>query len=148
MGVLTLIFALVARNKTAQNIGLGLIVMTCALAWPVTHYGTNAYEHIRDLSDDVGVDVLDEHMGRAEKWIYVFYATAFSGVIALISRKKFPRAATPLVMLTLFFGVASLGAGAWIAKSGGQIRHPEFRNSSTSLGTHDQKTNHEPDLNK
>ncbi|MEO6181921.1 MAG: hypothetical protein ABIP71_02205, partial [Verrucomicrobiota bacterium] len=127
MGILALASALVARNKTAQVIGLGLVIIACASVWPVTHFGTSAYKHVRELSDEAGVDALDEHMERAEKVVFFFYATALLGVVAIVSRRKFPRAATPLAVTTLLLGVASLGAGGWIAKAGGQIRHPEFR---------------------
>ena len=140
MGVLALGAALLARNKTAQIIGLGLVIIAAASAWPVAHFGQNAYKHVRGLSDDAGQDALDEHMERAEKVIYVFYATALIGVVALVTRKKFPKAATPLAMVTVVMGVASLGAGGWISKAGGQIRHPEFREASAAsinVGPHE-----------
>ena len=132
MGILALGVALLARNKTAQTIGLGLVIVAAASAWPVVHYGQNAYKHVRGMSDDAGTDALDEHMGRAEKVIYVFYVTAFLGLVALVSRKKCPKTATPLAVVTLIMGVASLGAGGWISKAGGQIRHSEFRAMSAA----------------
>ena len=140
MGVLALVAGLIARNRMAQTIGLGLVILTAASAWPVAHYGLNAFKQIRGLADDAGAEALDEHMERAEKVIYVFYATALLGVVALVSRKKFPRAATPLAVTTLLLGVASLGAGGWIAKAGGQIRHSEFRAmsaASTNAASHE-----------
>ena len=39
MGVLALGAALLARNKAAQVIALGLVVIAAASAWPVAHYG-------------------------------------------------------------------------------------------------------------
>lgn len=127
MGLPALTAALLARNRTAQSIGLGLVILASITVWPVTHYGEGAFKKIRGQADKTGQQWLDEHMERAEKLVYFFYATAFFGVVALVSRRKFPGAATPLAVTTLFFGVASLGAGGWIAKAGGQIRHPEFR---------------------
>ena len=127
MGILVLGAALLARNKTAQVIGLGLVVIACASAWPVSHYGQAAYKHVRGLTDDAGADALDEHMERAEKVIWIFYATAFLGAVALVSQKKFPKAAAPLAIVTLLAAITSLGAGGWISKAGGQVRHPEFR---------------------
>ena len=140
MGILALGAALLARNKTAQIIGLGLVIIAAASAWPVAHYGQNAYKHVRGMADDAGQVALNEHMEHAEKVIYVFYATAFLGLVALVTRKKFPKAATPSAIVTLIMGVASLGAGGWISKAGGQIRHPEFRAmsaASTNAGPHE-----------
>ena len=147
MGILALGAALLVRNKTAQVMGLALVILAAASAWPVAHYGQNAFKEIRGLADDAGAGALDEHMERAEKLVYVFYATALLGVAALVSQRKFPKAATPLAAITLIAAVASLGAGGWISKAGGQIRHPEFRHADTPAGDehhrHDTKINSE-----
>lgn len=127
MGILALGAALLLENKTAQTIGLGLVILAAASAWPVVHYGQNAYKQIRGLADEPGQDALDKHMERADKLILVFYATALLGVVALVSQRKFPNAAVPLAAATLLAAIASLGAGGWISKAGGQIRHSEFR---------------------
>jgi hypothetical protein len=127
LGFLALAAALLARSKAAQVIALALVVLTSASAWPVLNSGDNAYQQIREKSDDDGQRWLDEHMDRAERFVYAFYATALLGIAALISQKKFPRVALPLTVATLIAGGVSLGVGAWIAKAGGQVRHPEFR---------------------
>ena len=130
IGVATLLAALLLKNKTARSIALVVVIVSAALAWPVLKAGQSAYAGIREQSDDSGQRWLDEHMERAEKLVYVFYAAALLGVVALVSQRKFPKAATSLSVVTLFVGAASLAAGGWIAKAGGQIRHPEFRAES------------------
>lgn len=153
MGVLALGAALFLKNKTAQTIGLGLVILAAASAWPVSYYGQNAYKQIRGQADDAGQDALDEHMGRADKLVIVFYATALIGVVALVSQKKFPKAAVPLAAFTLLAAIASLGAGGWISKAGGQIRHPEFRQGAMPAATdehheHAAETNSETTTHK
>ena len=143
IGVLALVVALFVRSKPAQSIALGLVVLASASAWPVAHFGQNAYKEIRGKADEAGQQWLDEHMERAEKFVYVFYATALLGLAALVSQKKFPKAATSLAVATLIAGVASLGVGGWISKSGGQIRHSEFREGSLSASTNEPH-HHEP----
>ena len=133
MGVIALGAALLLKNKTAQTIGLGLVILAAASAWPVAHYGQNAYKQIRGITDDTGTDALDEHMERADKLVIVFYATALIGVVALIGQRIFPKAATPFAVITLAAAVASLGAGGWISKAGGQVRHPEFRGEAHTV---------------
>ena len=130
IGILALGAALLARSKPARAIALGIIIVSSASDWAVAHYGKNAYAGIREKADETGQQWLDEHMDRAEKFIYVFYATALLGIAALISQKKFPRAATGLTIATLLASVVSLGVGGWISKAGGQIRHPEFRHGA------------------
>jgi len=146
MGVLALGAALLLKNKTAQTIGIGLIIIAAASAWPVAHYGQNAYKHIRGMADDAGQDALDEHMERADKAVLIFYATAVLGVIALIGQKRFPKAATPLAAVTLAAAIASLGAGGWISKAGGQIRHTEFRHIAMPMDA-DEPHHHETETN-
>ena len=153
MGILALGAALVTRNKTARVIGLGLVILAAASAWPVAHFGLNAYKQIRGQADDAGQDTLDEHMVRADKLVVVFYATALIGVVALVGQRKFPKAATPLAAVTLVAAVASLGAGGWISKAGGQIRHPEFRQGAMPSAPdehhqHEAETHSETTTNK
>jgi hypothetical protein len=130
IGILALGAALVARSKPAQAIALGIVIVGSGSAWPVQYYGENAYQRVRQISDEHGQQWLDEHMERAERFIYTFYATALLGIAALISLKKFPKAAAPLAAATLLASVAVLGIDVWISKAGGQIRHPEFRTGS------------------
>jgi hypothetical protein len=142
IGVLTLAVALFARSRAAKGVALGIIILTSAAAWPVLHYGQNGYQNVSNASDEEGRHWLAEHMERAEKFVWGFYATALLGVVALVSLKKFPKAANPLAMTTLVVAVVSLGVGAWVSRAGGQIRHPEFRHepapveSSSSNGDH------------
>lgn len=127
LGLLALAAALWARSHAARVLALSIVIFSSAAAWPVAHYGENAYERVRQTSDEPGRHWLDEHMARAEKFIYAFYATALLGLAALISLKKFPKTGGLLAIATLLAGGTALGIGAWIGKAGGQIRHFEFR---------------------
>jgi hypothetical protein len=138
LGALALGAALVARSKPARAIALGIVLLGSASAWPVLHYGQNAYAGVRDRSDDAGQQWLDAHMSRAEKSVYAFYVTAALALAALAGMKKLPKAATPLTVVTLVAAVVSIGIGGWISRAGGQIRHPEFR------ATSDNSTNPAP----
>ena len=124
-------------------LALGVILVGSASAWPALHYGQNAYTRVRAQADEPGQQWLDEHMERAEKMIFAFYVTAALAVAALVSAKKFPRAATPLAVATLVTAAASLGVAGWISKAGGQIRHPEFRQGSAPASTPKPEQHHE-----
>ena len=132
LGIFALGGGLIARSKPARAIALGIIFATAASAWPVAHYGHNAYARVREKADETGQLWLDEHMERAEKSIYAFYVTAALAAITLAGMKKLPKAATLLAIATLVAAVVSVGLDVWISKAGGQIRHPEFRAESAS----------------
>lgn len=155
IGIVALGIALLVRSKPSRTGALVIVIVSSAAAWPVKHYGQNAYQRVRQISDEQGQQRLDQHMERADKLIYAFYATALLGVVALAGQRKFPKAAVPLAIATLVAGAASFGGGVWISKAGGQIRHPEFRaGSAPSMeaapnehGTPDpshEKMQHEP----
>ena len=126
IGVAILAFGLLARNKTARTIGLMVTAVCAASAWPVLYFGQHGYNSLSPLLDTESHEWLDAHMERAERFIYIFYATAVLAIAALAFSKK-PKAAFVLAVLTLAMGACSLGIGAWIARAGGQISHSEFR---------------------
>jgi len=142
MGVLALMAALFTRSRAAKGVALGIIILTSAAAWPVLHYGQNGYQNVSNTSDEEGRRWLAEHMARAAKFIWGFYATALLGVAALVSLRKFPKAANPLTVTTLIVAVISLGVGAWVSRAGGQIHHPEFRHEPAPLDSSSASEDH------
>lgn len=128
MGVLVLAVALLARSTAARNIGLVVIVLCSASAWPVLVYGQHGYNELYPLLDTESQQWLNAHMERAEDFIYAFYVTALLGLAALALQKKFQRSAKALTLLTLIAAIVSLGIGGWISRAGGEVSHSEFRN--------------------
>ena len=126
IGVAILAFGLLARNKTTRTVGLIVTAVCAASAWPVLYFGQHGYNSLSPLLDTESHQWLDAHMERAERFIYVFYATAVLAAVALAFSKK-PKASFVLALLTFAMGACSLGIGAWIARAGGQISHSEFR---------------------
>src|SRR5437868_3784910 len=103
MGVLVLGVALLSRSRPAQVAGLALLILSTASAWPVAHYGGKAYQGIQEQADEQGQKWGEEHMMRAEKLVYIFYATALFGSATLLSQRKFSKASTALSIVTLLF---------------------------------------------
>jgi hypothetical protein len=128
LAVLLLGAAMILKNRPAQLLGLALMIVSAGSAWPTYLTGERAYQKVYLIADSDGQRLLDEHKQRAEKLIWVFYVVAAVALAAAVLPSKVPKAAAPLVWLTLIIAVISLGIGGWIAKAGGQIRHPEFRN--------------------
>ena len=147
IGVLALAAGLLARSCPAKVLALSIVVVAGASAWPAHYFGENAYQNVRKISDEQGQQWLDEHMGRAEKFLFLFYGTALLGIAGVVSQKKFPKAATPLAVVTLIAGIACAGLGGWISRAGGHIRHSEFRHgaappSKGAAHEHEQSKRH------
>jgi uncharacterized membrane protein len=127
VGVIALIVSLFLRNRSAQTLALTLILITAASAWPVIHYGEEAFDRVLSMTDKDGEAWLKAHEARAEKFEYIFYALAVLAAAAIVLPRKWPASATPLLIATLALALVSLGAGGYIAHAGGKIRHREFR---------------------
>jgi dolichol kinase len=115
-------------SRRAQLTALVLIFATAAAAWPVAHYGDEAYDRVLSMADEPGQAWLDAHARRADRLVLVFYALAAVSAAAIFVPKKWPRTAAPLVYVTMLLALCSLGAGGYIGYAGGKIRHREFRN--------------------
>ncbi len=128
MGWIGLIIALFLKSRRAQIATLAIVLISSASAWPVFEFGEQGYDRVLTMTDEDGHAWLDEHMHRAEQFIYVFYALAVLSAAAIAAPIKWPKAAGPLAISVLLLGAAAFGAATHIAYAGGRIRHREFRN--------------------
>ncbi len=128
MGWIGLVIALVLRSRRAQVATLTLVIISSVSAWPVFEFGQQGYDRVLSMTDEDGHAWLDEHLHRAEKLIYIFYALAVLSVTAIGVPMKWPKSSVPLVIAVILLGAATLGTGGYIAYAGGKIRHREFRN--------------------
>jgi hypothetical protein len=128
LSLIGLIIALVLKSRRAQIATLALVLISSLCAWPVYEYGEDGYDRVLAMTDDDGHAWLDEHLHRADKLIYIFYALALLSAIAIAAPLKWPSSAAPLTIAVILLGALTLGSGAYIAYAGGRIRHREFRN--------------------
>lgn len=128
VGFVGLSVALFLRSRPAQVTALVLILLTAASAWPVAHFGEEAYDRVLSMADADGQAWLQAHADRADELVYFFYALAVLSFVAIFAPRKWPKSALPLTIATLILAAASLGVGGYIAQAGGKIRHREFRN--------------------
>lgn len=127
MGSVGLIVGLVLRSRAARCTALTIVLIASASAWPVSEYGRQGFDRVKGMSDSEGEKWLDEHMHRAEKLIYIFYALVTLALLSIGAEWKRSRLALPLATVTLALAIAGLGIGGYIAYAGGHIRHKEFR---------------------
>ena len=127
MSVLGLVIALISRSRAARLAALAIVFASALSAWPVYHYGQAGYDRVLSMSDEQGGKWLEEHMRRAEKLIYVFYAVAALAAATAAAEWKLRRAAVPLAIVTAVLASANLGVGGYIGYAGGHVRHKEFR---------------------
>ena len=127
MGVLALAIGLAMRSRPAVVVGLAVVLVCAAAAWPVYALGHQAYEIVNAQADVDGAAWLGAHKARAEKLVWTFYVLALLAACAIGVPRRWPKSGLPLALATLLTAVAVLGAGGWIAYTGGKVQHREFR---------------------
>ena len=128
VGLIGLFVAICQRSRRATIAALVIVFISSAAAWPVYHFGEQAYNGVLSIADDPGRAWLTEHKARAETLIWFFYALAILSALALLLPVRWPRLSPWLAIAVLVTGAICLGAGGYIAYAGGKIRHREFRN--------------------
>jgi hypothetical protein len=127
MGLIGVLVGLILRQRRALIPGLVILLIAGVSTWPVYETGEAAYKMIRKISDEAGVDWLDQHMDRADQTVWTFYLMAGLAAIAIVAPVRWPRSAVPLAIVTLLAAVGCSAVAAYIARPGGLIRHTEFR---------------------
>jgi hypothetical protein len=128
LGLVALGVGLFLGKRSAQIPPLVILFIAAASAWPVAHFGDEAYDRVLSMSDEAGGAWLAAHAHRADILVWFYYALAFIVALALFLPPKFPRTRISLTILTLLLGLVCLGGGGYVAYAGGKVRHREFRN--------------------
>lgn len=131
VAALALVVALAARSRGAVLGSLVLVAVMADSAWPVLESGESASNRIRAISDPDGTALLKEHMLLADRGAWLYYETALAAVAGVVVAWKRPAKLRLAGVFVVVLAVASLTAGAAIAKLGGEVRHPELRPGST-----------------
>jgi Na+/H+-translocating membrane pyrophosphatase len=139
--IIPLLLGLIKNNSTTLLAGLLIAVLSGWTTPLVMDSGERAYERYKQgvvtaFLDKNVEEVLETHEHRAEAWSKVLYATAIVATLTLLVyffRPNWIRWASIAVILLC---IASTFAGIWIAKSGGEIRRPDFRHSVEMTAVH------------
>jgi hypothetical protein len=127
VALLGLVVALIFNQRAALLLALSLVTLTAVSVWPVAEYGERGYDRVLAMADDDGQAYLKEHARLADRWMFLYYATAAAGVVALVTGWKRPRYLRAAGILVALLAAGSLVAGGVIADYGGKVRHREFR---------------------
>ena len=136
LALAALVMALVLRNRGAQGIALGLIVVTALAAWPVHYFGSAGYDRVYSMSDEWAQKWLNWHAYLADRIVWAHFVAAALALVALAGLWKFPRLHRPALVLTLVATLVAVTLGGFLAFVGGKIRHSEFRHSSPPAWAH------------
>lgn len=126
-GVLGLVLALFLRGRGVLVVALVVVLVSAAAVVPTVRLGHAGADRMEAVADGAGGQWLKIHEYRAEKFSWVFLATAVAAAAALAALWKCPKVGRLLAALTLGLALSATAAGAYIAWPAGKIRHREFR---------------------
>ncbi len=130
IGSLLLIAGLAFKNDGINLAGLGVIVLSALTAILAYQTGSPAAEAVKGIPD-VAKSLIDRHADIASIGMYIMIPAGLIAAMSFYSVLKKERSARFLVKLTLVLALASAAAMMYAGKTGGQIRHSEFRNDAS-----------------
>jgi len=134
---LFLLYGLVRKNEQLVGFSKLLIVLFAVTTPLVMMTGEQAEERFEHGSgalalDPAGKTAMEVHERQAKLAALGAYALAAVTVVVLVAGRCCPARRATLSWLVVVGVCVVVGAMAWAANSGGQIRHPEFRPAAVS----------------
>ncbi len=130
IGTLLLIAGLVSRNEGVNLAGSGTIVFSSITSILAYLSGNSAEEAAKGIPDAVE-SLISRHENLATIGMYLIVPAGLIAAVAFYSVMKKERSARFLVIFTLVLSLISSAAMLYIGRTGGQIRHIEFRSESS-----------------
>ena len=131
IGTLILIAGMVFKNEGVKISGLGTIVFAALMSVIVDLTGDPAKESVKGLPDFIP-SLISRHEDIASIAMFILIPAGLLAAVTLYSIWKKERSVRFLLILTLVFSLISCAAMGYAGRTGGQIRHTEFRNDATN----------------
>jgi uncharacterized membrane protein len=130
IGTLLLATGLIFKNQGIKISGLGTIVFAALIAIVAYMTGDPAEEVMKGMPD-IAKSLISRHENIATVGMYIMVTAGLLAASSLYSIWKKDKTTRLLIILTLVFSLISSGIMVYIGRTGGQIRHSEFRNEAT-----------------
>jgi len=130
IGTLILIAGMVFKNEGIKISWLGTIVFAALAAVVVDLTGDPARETVRGMPDIV-LSLISRHENMAVISLFIIIPAGLMAAVTLYSIWKKVKAVRFLLIMTLIISLISCAAMGYVGRTGGQIRHTEFRNDAT-----------------
>jgi uncharacterized membrane protein len=130
IGTLILIAGMAFKNEGIKISGLGTLVFAALMAVVVDLTGDPAKETVKGMPDIVQ-SLVSRHEDIASVALFLIIPAGLLAALTLYSIYKKERSVRFLLIITLVLSLISCAAMGYAGRTGGQIRHTEFRNDAT-----------------
>lgn len=144
IGTLILGAGMLFKNEGVKISGLGTILFAALAGFAVDMTGDAAAEAVRDMPDIVR-SLITKHENVASISLFLMIPAGLMAIVSLYSIWKKEKSVRLLLIITLVLSLISSGAMVYVGRTGGQIRHTEFRNDATKQYIIDHQNDAEED---
>jgi len=130
IGTLILIAGMAFNNDGIKISGLGTIIFAALMAVVVDLTGDPAKEAVKGIPDIVG-SLINRHEDIASVALFLIIPAGLMAALTLYSIWKKEKSVRFLLIFTLVLSFICCTAMGYAGRTGGQIRHTEFRNDAT-----------------
>lgn len=125
-GILVLVAGMISRNNSVKLAAFGLFVFSALMAIPAFLTGEPAEDTVKNIAG-ITEDLISTHEKAASLALWFVIPTGLISLLAFWSVWKNDRLAKALTIITLLLSMGVSIMMFWVGKTGGQIRHSEFR---------------------
>jgi uncharacterized membrane protein len=130
VGTLILIAGMIFKNDGIKISGLGTIIFASVMAVVVDLTGDPAKEAVKGMPDIVG-SLINRHEDIASVALFLIIPAGLMAALTLYSIWKKEKSVRFLLIFSLVLSLIGCAAMGYVGRTGGQIRHTEFRNDAT-----------------
>jgi uncharacterized membrane protein len=135
-GIGILITGIFLNNSSIKNTAYILFIIAAIFGALSMGTGEGAEEIVEDFPN-IGKAIIHEHEELAEKFALVLYVTGVFALISLVAAIKKFRLAKVFSIITLILALISGIVSINVGTSGGEIRHTEIREDSSTKVAND-----------
>jgi uncharacterized membrane protein len=128
LGVVLVLAGLVFKSKGVQVSGLGTLVFAALASCAAFLTGEPAESLLKTLPDPA-INLIGRHEGIAAIAMYIMIPAGLLACVSLYSIWKKEKSVNILLILTLTVSLAASAVMVYTGRTGGEIRHSEFRSS-------------------
>lgn len=133
-GLGVLLFGMIFNSNPTKNVAYVLLIVTAIFAFASDKTGGGAAKMVKEIPNiDLGKEAIKTHAQLGGKFALACYLTAIVSLVGLYLNIKKKSGAKLVSFLVLIVAAVSVYLGKEVGTTGGEIRHTEIRNDSTTM---------------
>jgi len=129
LGTLIRIVGVAISNTGVKASGLGTIVFAALMAVVAYMTGDPAEDAVKSIPE-VAKSLVSRHEDIAAVGMYLLIPAGLMAALTLYSIWRKEKSVRFLIVITLVLSLVASGAMVYVGRTGGQIRHSEFRSNA------------------